>query len=124
MTIRSRRKHGRKCLPGEKTKGWRYPHHSFLSVRRVCAHPSFYSAVLCGLAGTGLDWGRRGKILEQDMKLICAQEDHVARTGKTLAESFIPLKSSDSMVVELRKWLDHVGHGMPFFQGWEKSKVR
>lgn len=58
------------------------------------------------------------------MKLICAQEDYVARTGETLAKSFIPLKSSDSMVVELRKWLDHVGHGMPFFQGWEKSKVR
>ncbi|CAB1115876.1 unnamed protein product [Ectocarpus sp. CCAP 1310/34] len=62
------------------------------------------------------------KILEQDMKLICAQEDHVARTGKTLSESFLPIKSSDVMVVELRKWLDRVGHGMPFFEGWQKSK--
>ncbi|CAN0492450.1 unnamed protein product, partial [Ectocarpus sp. 12 AP-2014] len=62
------------------------------------------------------------KILEQDMNLICAQEDYVARTGKTLSESFLPIKSSDVLVVELRKWLDRVGHGMPFFEGWKKSK--
>lgn len=58
------------------------------------------------------------------MGLICAQEDHVARTGQTLQDSFIPIKSSDGLVVEYRKWLDRVGHGMPFFQGWKKSKVR
>ncbi|CAN0589672.1 unnamed protein product, partial [Ectocarpus sp. 12 AP-2014] len=52
------------------------------------------------------------------MNLICAQEDYVARTGKTLSESFLPIKSSDVLVVELRKWLDRVGHGMPFFEGW------
>lgn len=57
------------------------------------------------------------------MGLICAQEDHVARTGKTLSDSFIPIKSSDGLVVEYRKWLDRVGHGMPFFQGWKNSKV-
>lgn len=63
------------------------------------------------------------QILEQDMALICAQEDHVARTGQPLSESFLPLKSSDTMVVELRKWLDHVGHGMPHFTGWKKLKA-
>lgn len=57
------------------------------------------------------------------MKLICAQEDHVARTGQPLSKAFLPIKTSDSLVVELRKWLDHVGHGMPFFTGWNKSKV-
>lgn len=57
------------------------------------------------------------------MSLICAQEDHVARTGAPLSESFLPLKSSDAMVLELRKWLDHVGHGMPHFTGWKKLKV-
>lgn len=63
------------------------------------------------------------QILEQDMQLICAQEDHVARTGQSLSESFLPIKSSDALVVELRKWIDHVGHGMPHFIGWTKSKV-
>lgn len=57
------------------------------------------------------------------MGLICAQEDYVARTGETLQDAFIPIKSSDGLVVEYRKWLDRVGHGMPFFQGWKKSKV-
>lgn len=58
------------------------------------------------------------------MGLICAQEDYVARTGETLSDAFLPIKTSDGLVVEYRKWLDRVGHGMPFFQGWKKSKVR
>lgn len=63
------------------------------------------------------------QVLEQDVAIICAQEDHVARTGQSLSESFLPIKSSDGLVVELRKWLDNVGHGMPYFTGWKKSKV-
>lgn len=63
------------------------------------------------------------QILEQDMKLICAQEDHVARTGQSLSEAFLPIKTSDTLVVELRKWLDHVGHGMPHYVGWKTRKV-
>lgn len=62
------------------------------------------------------------KILEQDMKLICAQEDHVARTGQSLSEAFLPIKTADTLVVELRKWLDHVGHGMPHYVGWKTRK--
>ena len=64
------------------------------------------------------------QVLEQDVKLICAQEDHVARTGQPLAQAFLPIKTSDTLVVELRKWLDHVGHGMPYFTGWNKRKVQ
>lgn len=64
------------------------------------------------------------QILEQDMKIICAQEDHVARTGQSLSEAFLPIKTADILVVELRKWLDHVGHGMPFYVGWKTRKVR
>ncbi|CAM9510854.1 unnamed protein product [Discosporangium mesarthrocarpum] len=62
------------------------------------------------------------KVLEQDMGLICTQEDHVARTGESLSKAFLPIKTSDTLVVELRKWLDKVGHGMPFYQGWQTSK--
>lgn len=63
------------------------------------------------------------QVLEQDVGMICAQEDHVARTGQSLADSFLPIKSSDGLVVELRKWLDRVGHGMPHYTGWKTSKV-
>ncbi len=58
------------------------------------------------------------------MKLICAQEDHAARTGQSPSEAFLPIKTADTLVVELRKWLDHVGHGMPYFVGWKARKVR
>lgn len=64
------------------------------------------------------------QILEQDVKLICAQEDHVARTGQPLSQAFLPIKTSDGLVIEIRKWLDRVGHGMPHFTGWNKRKVR
>jgi phenylpropionate dioxygenase-like ring-hydroxylating dioxygenase large terminal subunit len=71
------------------------------------------------------------KILEQDAGLIATQEDNLAawRTAaaadddaaepRTLAAAYLPLRSSDAFVVEYRKWLDKVGHGMPWAVGWD-----
>jgi hypothetical protein len=58
------------------------------------------------------------KILEQDLGLITTQEDHFARNrDRQLADDFLLLSSSDQFVSAYRKWLDRVGHGMPWFQG-------
>ena len=57
------------------------------------------------------------KILEQDAGLITTQEDHFARTGRRIADDYILLSSSDVFVGAYRRWLDGVGHGMPWFQG-------
>jgi hypothetical protein len=58
------------------------------------------------------------KVLEQDMGLITTQEDHFARNrDRQLADDFLLLGSSDKFVSAYRKWLDRVGHGMPWFQG-------
>ena len=62
------------------------------------------------------------KILEQDMGLITTQEDHFARNpGRTLRDGFLLLSSSDKFVGAYRRWLDRVGHGMPWFQGLDTS---
>lgn len=58
------------------------------------------------------------KILEQDVGLITTQEDHFSRNpDHSLKDDFLLLKSSDVFVGAYRKWLDRVGHGMPWFQG-------
>jgi hypothetical protein len=62
------------------------------------------------------------KVLEQDVGLITTQEDHFARNPeRTLADEFILLSSSDKFVGAYRRWLDRVGHGMPWFQGLVSS---
>jgi nitrite reductase/ring-hydroxylating ferredoxin subunit len=58
------------------------------------------------------------KVLEQDVGLITTQEDHFARhPDRMLKDQYILIKSSDTYVEAYRKWMDRVGHGMPWFQG-------
>lgn len=64
------------------------------------------------------------KVLEQDIQLICAQEDHLARTGETLEQACLPLQTSDTLVVAFRSWLDSYGPSMPFYEGWRSHSVR
>jgi len=64
------------------------------------------------------------KVLEQDVGLITTQEDHFARNpDHSLADDFLLLRSSDRFVGEYRKWMDRVGHGMPWFQGLAKRSL-
>ena len=41
----------------------------------------------------------------------------MAKTGSSLAEAFLPIKTSDALVMQYRRWLDVAGRGMPFFEG-------
>ncbi|GFH58515.1 hypothetical protein CTEN210_14991 [Chaetoceros tenuissimus] len=63
------------------------------------------------------------KILEEDVGLITTQEDYFTRTGRNLSQDFLLLRTSDLFVGQYRKWLDSVGHGMPWFQGLSRSSV-
>ena len=69
------------------------------------------------------------KILEQDIGLITSQEDLNARESsqldeqKSLSSSWLPISSSDLMLVQYRKWLDKSGRGMPFYQGYRTASV-
>ena len=69
------------------------------------------------------------KVLEQDIGLITSQEDLIARESsqlgeqKSLSSSWLPISSSDLMLVQYRKWLDKAGRGMPFFQGFRTAST-
>ncbi|GBG68840.1 hypothetical protein CBR_g3534 [Chara braunii] len=64
-------------------------------------------------------------ILEQDMGLVQTQETYVRALLKDrpLSRVYLPLQTSDLYVVEYRKWLDKVGHGLPYYEGYRTAKL-
>ena len=68
-----------------------------------------------------LDHLNTNKVLEQDLPLIVGQKAQVEQLQQSLKELYLPLKTSDTLVVEYRKWLDKYGTFLPFYQGYENS---
>ena len=62
-------------------------------------------------------------ILEQDMAVVIGQYEHTERSQRQLKELWQPLKTSDFLVVEYRKWLDRFGQGFPSFRGYSTHKT-
>lgn len=62
------------------------------------------------------------KILEQDLPTIARQKQQIKNLGRSLKEIYLPLKTSDTFVLEYRKWLDKFGSSLPFYQGYSTSK--
>ncbi|MDZ8239470.1 MAG: Rieske 2Fe-2S domain-containing protein [Nostoc sp. ChiQUE01a] len=65
----------------------------------------------------------RNRILEEDLELIREQQMQIESLGKEMKELFLPLKTSDMLVIEYRKWLDKYGSDLPFYQGYETAKL-
>ena len=63
------------------------------------------------------------RILEEDSVFIVAEQFQVEQSGKSMPEIFLPLKTSDVLVVEYRKWLDRYGKNLPFYQGYITAKL-
>ncbi|MGK7930262.1 MAG: Rieske 2Fe-2S domain-containing protein [Microcystaceae cyanobacterium] len=63
----------------------------------------------------------RNKFLEEDLSLVVGQQVQTNRLQKSLKELYLPLKTSDILVVEYRKWLDKYGALLPSYQGYETS---
>ncbi|KAH7290672.1 hypothetical protein KP509_30G058900 [Ceratopteris richardii] len=57
------------------------------------------------------------KVFEQDMGFLASQNEVLLREGVPTSRLYLNLKSSDVLVLEYRKWLDKVGHGMPYYIG-------
>ena len=64
----------------------------------------------------------RNQFLEEDLSLVVGQQEQVERLGQSLKELYLPLKTSDVLVVEYRKWLDKYGSSLPYYQGYSTSK--
>ena len=63
----------------------------------------------------------RSKFVEEDLSLIVGQQAQINCLQQSLRELYLPLKTSDVLVVEYRKWLDKYGSLLPFYQGYETS---
>ncbi|WP_017720421.1 aromatic ring-hydroxylating dioxygenase subunit alpha [Kamptonema formosum] len=66
---------------------------------------------------------RQNKILEQDLQVVVGQKAELERLRQPLKELYWPLKTSDTLVIEYRKWLDKFGQGLPYYQGYATSKL-
>ena len=60
--------------------------------------------------------------MEEDSKIVARQEQQIERLGKSLKETYLPLKTMDTLVIEYRKWLDKFGSNLPFYEGYSTSK--
>ena len=69
-----------------------------------------------------LDHLNTNKILEQDLPLIVGQQAQIEELGQSLEQLYLPLKTSDILVIEYRKWLDKFGSSLPFYEGYTSSK--
>ena len=61
-------------------------------------------------------------ILEQDMGVVIGQHEHIERAKGRLGDLWCPIRSSDQLVIEYRKWLDRFGSNLPFYRGYESAK--
>lgn len=58
-----------------------------------------------------------GKVFEQDMGFLSSQNEVLMKEKVPTKELYLNLRSSDTWVAEYRKWMDKVGHGMPYYFG-------
>ncbi|MDJ0554316.1 MAG: Rieske 2Fe-2S domain-containing protein [Microcoleaceae cyanobacterium MO_207.B10] len=65
----------------------------------------------------------QSKILEEDLHLVMGQQESIERSQKSLKELFLPLKTSDTILLEYRKWLDRFGSSLPFYHGYTTYKL-
>tara|TARA_R110002072_G_scaffold4174_5_gene29512 strand:+ start:14602 stop:15987 length:1386 start_codon:yes stop_codon:yes gene_type:complete len=61
--------------------------------------------------------GSQCHLLEQDMAIVTGQAANIARIGGSLGTNWLPLKSSDALVVAYRAWLDEHAAGRPGYLG-------
>lgn len=57
-------------------------------------------------------------ILEQDMRLVMGQSDEIERSDVPLRDLWLPLRSSDALVVSYRRWLDAHAATRPTCRGF------
>ncbi len=64
----------------------------------------------------------QSRLVEEDLLFILGQQEYVEKSQQSLQKLYLPLKTSDLLVMEYRKWLDRFGSSLPFYQGYSTSK--
>lgn len=62
-------------------------------------------------------------ILEQDMSVVVGQYETIERSERELRQLWLPLETSDRLVVAYRSWLDRYGSSLPFYRGFRSAKA-
>jgi hypothetical protein len=65
---------------------------------------------------------RQNKVFEEDLYFIQAQEAYINQSSQTIKDTYLPLKTSDMLLMEHRKWLDQFGANLPHYQGYSTHK--
>lgn len=61
------------------------------------------------------------RILEQDMDVVVGQADQVHRSGRAPRELWLPIDTSDSLVLAYRRWLDEHAADWPYAVGFARA---
>ena len=64
----------------------------------------------------------RNRVSEEDMSFIVGQQAQAERLRENPNSLYLPLKTSDIILIEYRKWLDKFGSSLPFYQGYSTFK--
>ncbi|HEY9848592.1 MAG TPA: Rieske 2Fe-2S domain-containing protein [Leptolyngbyaceae cyanobacterium] len=65
----------------------------------------------------------RSRVIEEDIYISRGVQAQVEHLGQNLKEIYLPLKTSDMLAIEYRKWLDKYGSSLPFYQGYETLRL-
>lgn len=66
---------------------------------------------------------RQSKIFEQDLPLIAEQDRFFQCTDQPLKSAYFPLKTSDTFVMEQRRWLDRFAQDWPWYVGSATARM-
>lgn len=69
-----------------------------------------------------LEHWTQNEILRQDMSLLVGQHDEIRRAKGELADLWLPIRTSDFLVVQFRKWLDQHAPGRPDHIGFRTHR--
>lgn len=69
-----------------------------------------------------LEHWTQNEILRQDMSLIVGQYDEIRRAHAELADVWLPLKTSDTLVIRYRTWLDEHAADRPDHRGFRTHR--
>jgi phenylpropionate dioxygenase-like ring-hydroxylating dioxygenase large terminal subunit len=70
-----------------------------------------------------LEHWNQNEILQQDMALIIGQYLEIERSQQNAKDLWLPIKTSDTLVIHYRRWLDTYGATLPFYRGYATHKT-
>lgn len=65
----------------------------------------------------------RNRVSEEDLILLVRQQAEIERLAQKPSTLYLPLNTSDTILIEYRKWLDKFASSWPFYLGYSTLKL-